>query len=104
MTTDHDQIREWAEARGGKPSCVRGTGGQGDTGMIRLDFPGFSGKNSLQEITWGEFFEAFDDNNLALLYQDKTKGGKPSRFNKLVSRERAEDGATHKGEAKRRSK
>ena len=42
-TTDHDEIRRWAEERGAKPSCVKGTGGKRDTGMIRLDFPGYSG-------------------------------------------------------------
>src|SRR6185503_17158169 len=85
-TTDHEEIRRWAEARGGKPSCVRGTGGGGDTGLLRLDFPGYSGAGSLQEISWDEFFEKFDEQNLALLYQEKTAGGQKSNFNKLVSR------------------
>src|SRR4051812_31240891 len=57
ITTNHHQIRRWAEARGATPSCVRGTGGGGDTGMIRLDFPGFSGGDSLQEISWDEWFQ-----------------------------------------------
>ena len=34
--TDHDEIREWAEDRGARPACVKGTGGKNDTGMIRL--------------------------------------------------------------------
>ena len=85
-TTDHEQIRQWAEARGGKPSCVRGTGGVGDTGMLRLDFPGYSGADSLQEISWDEWFEQFDEQGLALLYQETTKDGQQSNFNKLVSR------------------
>jgi hypothetical protein len=85
-TTDHDQIRQWAEARGGKPACVRGTGGGDDIGMLRIDFPGFSGGDSLQEITWDEFFEKFDERGLALLYQETTKDGQPSNFNKLVDR------------------
>ncbi len=55
--------------------------------MIRLDFPGYSGADSLQPITWREFFAAFEKNRLALLHQERTKGGKPSNFNKLVSRE-----------------
>jgi hypothetical protein len=88
-TTDHDEIREWAEARGGVPACVRGTGGKGDTGMIRIDFPD-GPEPSLQEISWDEWFEKFDENGLALLYQEKTSGGKQSRFNKIVSRETAE--------------
>ena len=28
-TTDHDTIREWTEARGGRPSLVRTAGGKG---------------------------------------------------------------------------
>ena len=26
VTTDHDEIRKWAEARGGRPAAVRSTG------------------------------------------------------------------------------
>src|SRR5690242_9902607 len=87
MTTDHEFIRRWAEGRRAKPTCVRGTGGGGDTGVLRLDFPGYSGRGKLQPISWDEWFEKFDDQNLALLYQEKTKDGKKSNFNKLVSRE-----------------
>lgn len=87
--TDHRKIREWAEERGAKPACVKGTGGKGDPGMIRLDFPGYSGAESLQAITWEEWFKAFDDNDLALLVQEETAGGQRSNFNKLVSRETA---------------
>jgi hypothetical protein len=87
--TDHRKIREWAEERGAKPACVKGTGGKNDPGMIRLDFPGFTGEESLQPISWDEWFKAFDDNNLALLVQEKTADGKRSNFNKLVSRETA---------------
>jgi hypothetical protein len=85
--TDHARIRQWAETRGAKPSCVRGTGGKADPGMIRLDFPGYSGGDSLQEISWDEWFKAFDANNLALLVQEKTADGTISNFNQLVSRD-----------------
>ena len=87
--TDHRRIREWAEERGAKPSCVKGTGGKGDTGLIRLDFPGYSGGESLQPISWDEWFKAFDENKLALLVQDETASGETSNFNKLVTRETA---------------
>src|SRR5947209_4029419 len=53
--TDHEEIRQWAEERGARPACVKGTGRKGDIGMIRLDFPGFSGEDSLQEISWDEW-------------------------------------------------
>ncbi|MCZ2073703.1 MAG: ferritin-like domain-containing protein [Bryobacterales bacterium] len=89
FTTDHDEIRQWAEERGGKPAYIRGSGGMGDIGMLRLDFPGFSGKGSLEPIDWATWFRKFDDEKLALLYQNKTSHGDKSNFNRLVSREMA---------------
>lgn len=85
--TDHTRIKKWADKRGAKPACVRGTGGEADPGMIRLDFSGFSGGDSLREISWDEWFRAFDDNNLALIVQEQTADGNQSNFNKLVSRD-----------------
>jgi hypothetical protein len=52
-----------------------------DPGVLRIDYPGFSGEDSLEPIEWNEFFQAFDKNKLAFLYQ----GGR-SRFSKLVDR------------------
>lgn len=86
VSTDHDEIREWAEKRGGQPACVKGTGDTGDVGLLRLDFPGYSGEDSLQHITWEEFFEKFDERGLALLHQEETAGGAQSNFNKLINR------------------
>jgi hypothetical protein len=85
-TRDHDEIRQWVEQRGGAPASVTGTqrGGQ-HAGLLRIDFPGGAGEDRLQHISWDEFFEKFDESNLAFLYQDKTKGGKESRFFKLVT-------------------
>jgi hypothetical protein len=88
--TDHEEIRRWAEARGAKPTCVRGTGNNQDVGMIRLDFPGYSGEGKLEEISWDEWFDKFDESGLALLVQDETARGQRSNFNKLVSRDTAE--------------
>jgi hypothetical protein len=58
--------------------------------MIRLDFPGYSGEESLQEISWDDWFQKFDENDLALMVQDVEFGGQPSNFNKLVKRTTAE--------------
>ena len=85
-TTDHETIRRWVEERGGCPARVKGTGSDGDPGVIRIDYSGFSGEESLEQITWDEFFEAFEANELAFLYQEETKAGDDSRFSKLVSR------------------
>jgi hypothetical protein len=93
---DHDQIRRWAEERDARPACVKGTGGRNDTGMIRLDFPGYSGKRSLQPISWNEWFRQFDANHLALLVQETTARGETSNFNKLVARTSARGRKTAK--------
>lgn len=101
VTTDHDEIRRWAEERGAKPSAVIRTEHGDDPGIIRLDFPGYSGEGSLEEISWDEWFRKFDERNLALLYQEHTAGGEKSNFNKIVSRETAEQ--VESGKHERRS-
>lgn len=85
-TTQHGEIRRWAEERGGYPTGVNGTGGGDDPGILRIDFPGYSGEDSLEKISWDEFFQKFDEKKLAFLYQDKTSGGEISRFYKLIPR------------------
>jgi anaerobic selenocysteine-containing dehydrogenase len=83
-TTDHEEIRRWVEERSGHPARVEGTN------LLRIDYPGFSGEQRLEEISWDEFFEIFDENNLKFLYQENTKDGGQSRFSKLVDRDSVE--------------
>ena len=85
-TQDHEEIRRWAEERGGKPSHVKSTESGDDIGILRIDFPGFSGEGSLEEITWDEFFEKFDEANLAMIYQEEKADGEESTFCKFVER------------------
>jgi hypothetical protein len=96
-TRDHDEIRRWAEERGGKPAHVKSTGSGEDTGILRIDFPGYSGGGSLEPISWEDFFEKFDDRGLALVYQEETAGGQKSNFNKLVSAETAAESGSGRG-------
>ena len=65
---------------------MRGTGDKQDTGMLRIDMPGYTGADKLAPISWDDWFEKFEEKGLAFLYQDKTAGGKKSNFNKLVNR------------------
>jgi hypothetical protein len=83
-TTDHDAIRRWVESRQGRPTRVKGTGEHGE-GILRIDFA--EPDEKLEEISWEEFFETFDDRKLAFLHQDQTADGKTSRFFKFVRRE-----------------
>ncbi|AJE49047.1 hypothetical protein [Celeribacter indicus] len=82
QTTDHETIRAWAEARDGRPARVRNTGGGG--GILRIDFD--PPEDTLEAIDWSEFFEVFEDRDLAFLYQDETADGGQSRFNKFIDR------------------
>ena len=94
VTTDHNEIRQWVEEREGRPARVKGTESKNSAGLLRIDYPGYTGEDTLEEITWEEFFDAFEKNGLAFLYQEETKDGKESRFSKLVDRD------TVKGRAK----
>jgi hypothetical protein len=86
QTTDHETIRNWVEERGGRPARVKGTGDGDHVGLLRIDYPGRGDDESLEEIAWDEWFEAFEENGLAFLHQDETAEGEESRFSKLISR------------------
>lgn len=81
-TTDHDTIRKWAEAHGGKPAAVESTHENG-VGIIRIMFPKASQAHheNLVEISWDEFFKQFEESKLALIYEDD------NNFSKIVSRD-----------------
>jgi CheY-like chemotaxis protein len=81
-TSDHDEIRRWAEERGGRPSLVRTARGRG--GILRFDFG--EPEPNLEETSWEEFFRIFDESDLAFLHQDEAASGGTSRFFKFVAR------------------
>ena len=85
-TTDHEEIRRWAEKKGGKPAAVDRTHKKGDVGIIRIMFPDNprSEHDALTEITWEEFFDEFEKRKLALIYE------KDSLFSKIIGRDTAE--------------
>jgi hypothetical protein len=87
VTTDHKSIKQWVEERGGSPARVKDTDKGKSSGVLRIDYPGYAGEDSLEPITWDEFFKGFEENNLAFLYQEETKDGSQSRFSKLIERE-----------------
>jgi hypothetical protein len=90
-TTNHEQIKRWLEELGGHPARVQGTAVEGNSGVLLIDYPGHSGTQTLETISWDEFFQGFEENELAFLYQDETKAGDESRFSKLINRDSAEE-------------
>ena len=97
VTTNHEEIRRWAESKGGKPAAVDRTHKGGDVGIIRIMFPDApqSEHESLVEISWDEFFEQFEESKLALLYEED------SLFSKIVGRDTAERRARGEHDAAR---
>ncbi|WP_049925102.1 hypothetical protein [Halopiger goleimassiliensis] len=91
-TTDHETIKRWVEERGGSPAHVAATADGDDPGLLRLQFPDTQRDHGeIEPISWEQFFEKFDDENLAFVYQSETEGGRTSRFYKFVDRESLEE-------------
>lgn len=85
-TTDHDEIRRWVEEHDGTPATVRDTADGDDAGVLRIDFPGGAGSDELEQIDWDTWFDKFESEGLAFLYQEQKAGGEDSTFFKLVNR------------------
>lgn len=81
-TQDHDQIRHWIEERGGKPAVVKDTqNNDSGAGLLRVKFD--DSEENLEDVSWDEFFDTFDDKDLTFLYQNQIQGN-PSRFFKFI--------------------
>lgn len=85
-TVDHDEIRTWVEQHDGVPARVVGTESQEGAGVLRIDFPGGATEDELEQMSWDDWFAAFEDNQLAFLYQPRKDDGEVSTFVKLVER------------------
>jgi hypothetical protein len=90
-STDHDEIRRWAERHGGRPATVKRTHHDDRIGIIRIMFPDAprTKHEELDEISWDDFFRQFEAAGLVLLYEED------SNFNKLVRRATLEQRAKH---------
>ena len=87
-TTNHEEIRKWVEKRGGHPAVVSATENNDRAGgLLRIDYdePGGNNDDRLHRITWNEFFDIFDKNGIAFLYDPDGD----SRFSKFVQKESA---------------
>lgn len=74
-TQDHGEIKRWVEDR------------KGHVGLLRIDFG--DPDESLDAVSWDEFFDTFDRNNLVFLYQEKTASGPKNRFDKFIDAQSA---------------
>jgi hypothetical protein len=86
VTTNHDVIRRWAEARGAVPATVDGTEHGDHLGVLRFDFADESA--NLRRVSWDEWFETFDARRLNFLFQEERTDGRQSNFFRLQSPDR----------------
>ncbi len=81
VTTHHEVIREWAEARGGRPATVEGSEHGDHLGVLRFDFG--DDTPNLRHVSWDEWFATFDDRRLNFIYQEDRTDGRQSTFFRL---------------------
>jgi hypothetical protein len=81
ITTDHDVIRQWAEARDAVPATVEGSEHGDHLGVLRFDFGGQNDK--LEHVGWDEWFATFDERELNFIYQETRSDGSQSNFFRL---------------------
>jgi hypothetical protein len=80
VTTDKKAIKQWIEERQGWPAVEIRTNESGTENMLWVGFPEAITHRNLQQISWEEFFEKFDQEQLTFLYQDVSLNGEQSQF------------------------
>ena len=89
-TGDHDQIRHWAESRGGVPMIIDHPVARADKIGIRIDFPGESHEVLMSETrpaTWDEFFQVFEDQRLLLSFDEDPAVDDPTEWYRFEKRD-----------------
>lgn len=86
-TTDEEEIRAWIEERGGVPVLVKGVeeNGKESPDMLHIAFGPLV--PDMEEVTWDEFFERLENEQLALEYDDAAPREQIPDF-EFVDRER----------------
>jgi hypothetical protein len=80
VTTNHDVIRRWAEARGARPATIAGTERQGRPGVLTFNMPGYRESSRIREVSWDDWFRTFDERGVNLIYQEQLRDGRQSNF------------------------
>lgn len=73
ITTEHEEIKQWAQKYGGKPQIIDDPQALADVPGLRIDFPGkiddfLLPETKIRDVSWEEFFQKFEENQLAFLY------------------------------------
>lgn len=88
VTRDRDVIQRWAAKRGAEPATGEATASGPAT--VRVDDGGagvrfnFPGAGRLRPISWDEWFENFEKNDLRFVYEEKTAEGRQSSRYRVI--------------------
>lgn len=87
---DNDEVRTWVEDHGGVPVVLKGVveGGEESPDMLHLAFGKIS--PDMEEMDWEEFAERFENEKLALAYDEDREDEIPPNF-ELIDRDRARE-------------
>ncbi|XVH32016.1 hypothetical protein ACNS7O_02210 [Haloferacaceae archaeon DSL9] len=83
ITTDRETIRRWVEDRGGRPARESGADRADAESLIIVR----EGEENGGGISWDEFFETFESENMAFVYQDLDEGDTQEWVYDLIDRE-----------------
>ena len=72
-TTDQDSIRSWIEEHDGVPAVIDGTTNEDSAGSLRIVFG--RPDDTVQPISWEEFFGIFESRKLQFRYDDMAPPG-----------------------------
>lgn len=79
VTGDHTLIQQWILERKGKPVTRKVIRGTEILRVLQISFPDSAGQETLEEISWENFFECFEKEQLVFLYQEFALDGSLSR-------------------------
>ena len=80
MTHDHAEIKNWIKARDGRPAMLKD-----EPNALTLRFKELE-SGAMKLISWTKFFQRFEEDNLALVYQEVGDGGEIRSFCRLLPR------------------
>jgi hypothetical protein len=81
VTIDHNVVLTWAQRRGARPATF-----EGDEHPWPVSFTFGSASSGLKEISWEDFFAAFERADLALVYRDVGPNGELDNLHEFVNR------------------
>ena len=79
-TSNHDEIRKWAEAHNALPAEFASTSHDGEPRILGFILPA-QPPGDLEKVSWEQFFAVFDMTGLALVYRQ----GDGSNFYEIVN-------------------